>query len=94
MALNAITTAAFVARGKVYGNLMVDLQATNEKLKARARRIVQTVCACGDDEARDAIERALGGVKLAIAMRKLGIERPEAEARLKKAGGRLRAVIG
>jgi len=94
MALNAITTAAFVARGKVYGNFMVDLQATNEKLKARAQRIVAAVCGCPNGDATLAIEAAGGSVKLAIAMKKLGLARADAEARLKKAGGRLRAVIG
>jgi N-acetylmuramic acid 6-phosphate etherase len=94
MALNALTTAAFVARGKVYGNLMVDVQATNEKLKARARRIVQAICACGEEDATRALEAADGAVKLAVVMRKLGIPRADAEARLRKAGGRLRTVIG
>ena len=51
MILNMISTAAFVLSGKTYGNLMIDVQATNEKLVDRARRIVMTAVGCGEEEA-------------------------------------------
>ena len=94
MALNAITTAAFVARGKVYGNLMVDVRATNRKLEARARRIVRTLCGGTEDEAAAAPAGARGEVKLAVVMRRLGVPLAEAERCLAAADGCLRRVIG
>lgn len=93
MVLNMITTGAMVRLGKAYGNLMVDLQATNAKLRDRSERLVMTVCDLGRDEARAWLDRAGGHVKLAIVMARLGLDRAAAEARLNAAGGVIRRVI-
>jgi len=95
VALNAISTAIFVRLGKVYGNLMVDLSARNDKLRDRAIRILRHFDASLDRAAASAAIDAAGGeLKTAIVMRRLGVPRAEAEALLAAAHGRLRAVIG
>lgn len=94
LVLNTITTGAMVRWGKTYGNLMVDLRATNAKLLDRSRRIVMEVCSVSSEEAEQVLERAGGVVKTAIAMQRLGIEREEAERLLAEHNGRLREVIG
>ena len=66
LTLNIITTTLFTKLGKVYGNLMVDLKVTNNKLKDRAIRIVSTVCKIERKEAADLLEQACGDVKVAI----------------------------
>lgn len=93
LVLNTITTGAMVRLGKSYGNLMVDLRATNEKLRDRAERLVITTCGVGRDEARALLQQANGWVKLAIVMHKLGLSAEEASARLDAAGGVIRRVI-
>ncbi len=93
MVLNTITTGAMVRLGKAYGNLMVDLQATNDKLRDRAERLVITIGGVTRDEARRLLAAADGRVKVAIVMHKLGMDRPAAEARLAAAGGVIRRVI-
>ena len=93
LVLNAITTGAMIRLGKTYGNLMVDLQATNEKLRDRSERIVVEVCGGSREEARAALDAAGGSVKVAIVMRKLGVSRVEAEQRLAAALGRIREVV-
>jgi N-acetylmuramic acid 6-phosphate etherase len=93
LVLNMITTGAMVRLGKAYGNLMVDLQATNEKLRDRSERLMMTVCAVSRDEARALLARADGSVKLAIVMQKLGLDAEAARARLAGAGGVIRRVI-
>lgn len=80
--------------GKTYGNLMVDLRATNAKLLDRSRRIVMEVCGVSGDEAEAVLQRAGGVVKIAIAMQRLGVERDEAERLLASHQGKLREVIG
>lgn len=90
--LNMLSTATMVRLGKVYGNLMIDVQPTNVKLRARAVRIVRE--ATGADEAT--ASRALaesGHPRLAIVMLRLGLDRAAAEARLRDAGS-LRAALG
>lgn len=67
MVLNMLTTGAMIKLGKVYGNLMVDVQATNEKLRDRALRIVMTVTGCNEIEALNALEKCGGSAKNAIA---------------------------
>ncbi len=94
MVLNTLTTAAMVRLGKTYGNLMVDLQATNAKLRDRGERIVIEILGVDRDTARDAIERAGGSVRTAIVMLHAGLDRAAADARLAAADGRLRAIIG
>jgi N-acetylmuramic acid 6-phosphate etherase len=93
LVLNMITTAAFVRTGKVYENMMVDLMATSEKLVERSRRTVMTVTGVDYDTAADAIARAGKSVKTAIVMLKLACPREEAEARLRRADGFVRAAI-
>jgi len=93
LVLNAITTAAMIRIGKVYGNLMVDLRATSEKLRDRAERIVCQVTGVSREEARDLLERAGGRAKAAIVMHRRGVDLAEADRLLEEAGGMLRRVI-
>src|SRR5262245_3640713 len=92
LVLNMITTTAFVRMGKVYENMMVDLMATSEKLVERSRRTVMTVTGVDYDTAARAIAAAGKSVKTAIVMLKLGCPRAEAEARLARANGFVRAA--
>jgi N-acetylmuramic acid 6-phosphate etherase len=95
IALNAVTTAMFVRLGKTYGNLMVDLAATNDKLVDRAIRIYREFFPGDSREDAHAQLRAAGGMlKRAIAMRALACTPEEAEHALAAAGGRLREAIG
>lgn len=91
--LNMITTGAMIRLGKTYGNLMVDLKATNNKLKDRSERIVVEVCGVTRAEARDLLKAAGKSVKTAIVMQKLRVSREEAEAALERAGGVIRRAI-
>ncbi|MEK6611524.1 MAG: N-acetylmuramic acid 6-phosphate etherase, partial [Gemmatimonadota bacterium] len=93
LVLNTITTGAMIRLGKTYGNLMVDLQATNAKLKDRSERILREVCGVTRAEARELLDAAGQRVKLAIVMQKLGVDRAEAERRLAEHGGVIRRVI-
>jgi N-acetylmuramic acid 6-phosphate etherase len=94
VALNAITTAAFASLGKVYGNLMVDLRATNAKLRARAERIVRRlVPQAGEDGAARLLAAAGGDVKVAVLMGRRGLTPGEAGAALAQAGGCLRRAL-
>ena len=94
LVLNTITTGAMIRLGKTYGNLMVDLRATNAKLRDRSERIVAEVCDVSRGEARSLLERAGGSVKTAIAMQKLGVEREDAARALERGGGVIRRVVG
>jgi N-acetylmuramic acid 6-phosphate etherase len=87
LVLNTITTSAMVLLGKTYGNLMVDLQATCDKLRDRARRIIVETTGADYEEAGDIIEAADGSVKVGIVMRKKGVGRDEAERMLADSGG-------
>jgi N-acetylmuramic acid 6-phosphate etherase len=93
LVLNMITTAAFVRMGKAYENMMVDLKATSEKLIERSRRTVMTVTGVDREGATHAIHAAGGSVKTAIVMLKLECSRGEAEQRLERAGGFVRAAL-
>lgn len=88
MVLNMLSTGVMVRLGYVYGNLMVNVQPTNAKLRDRAARITATVTGLPYDEAVALLDSA-GSVKAAIVMAKLGVSRSDAENRLAKAGGRL-----
>jgi N-acetylmuramic acid 6-phosphate etherase len=94
LVLNTITSGAMIRLGKTFGNLMVDLRATNDKLRDRSERIVMEVCDLGRDESRDLLERAGGVVKIAIVMHFLDASREEAERALTSAGGVIRKAIG
>ena len=76
MVLNMLTTAAMVRVGKTYGNLMVDVQTTSEKLKDRARRILTIVSGIEYDDADKLLKRAHWNVKVAIVMQKTGLDLP------------------
>jgi N-acetylmuramic acid 6-phosphate etherase len=90
--LNAISTGAMIRLGKTYGNRMVDLVATNAKLRARSERLVRELA--GDTADAPALLAAAGGsVKTAIVMARRGVARDEAQRMLEAAGGRLARVI-
>lgn len=93
LVLNMISTGAMIRLGKTYGNLMVDLRATNAKLRARSERIIVEVCGIPRPQARALLAAADGRVKTAIVMQALGIDRAEAEGRLEAAGGVVRRVV-
>ena len=93
LVLNTITTGAMIRLGKTYGNLMVDLRATNDKLRDRSERIVAEVCGVTREEARALLDAADGSVKTAIVMKKLGVSRGDAERALEAAGGVIRRVV-
>lgn len=90
MILNMISTAAFILSGKTYGNLMADVQVTNEKLADRARRIVSSALGCSGEEAAALLEAAGRSPKTAIVMGLCGTGRDEAEALLVRANGHIR----
>ena len=94
LVLNMITTGAMIRLGKTFGNLMVDLRATNEKLRDRSSRIVMEVCDVDRAGAAALLERAGGTVKTAIVMHYRGVSRDAAERELAAAGGVIRKVIG
>jgi N-acetylmuramic acid 6-phosphate etherase len=77
--------------GKTYGNRMVDLVASNDKLRARSERLVRDLA--GDVDARALLDAAGGSVKTAVVMARCGVHRRDAERLLRAAGGRLARVI-
>ena len=92
LVLNMLSTGTLVRLGYVYGNLMVNVQPTNAKLRDRAARIIATVTGVDTSTAAALLDDA-GSVKTAIVMHKLALDREAAEARLKIAGGQLRAAL-
>jgi N-acetylmuramic acid 6-phosphate etherase len=94
LVLNTITTSAMVKLGKVFGNLMVDLQVTCEKLRDRGERILMETVGLDRSAAADVLDRADGHVKTAIVMAKLDIGRAEARQKLHDAGDVLVHVVG
>jgi len=93
LVLNALSTATMVQLGRVYGNLMVDLVATNEKLRRRAQRLVETIAAVEPERARDLLAESGGNVKVAVVMARRGLNAREAGAALERAGGFLRSAL-
>jgi N-acetylmuramic acid 6-phosphate etherase len=94
IAINIITTAAFVRLGKTWGNLMVDLRASNDKLTDRAIRILVEACPrLNRAGAMQALEQAEGSLKIAIVMQRLRVDLSEARSLLEGAGGRLRDAL-
>lgn len=93
MVLNMLTTATMVQLGKVYGNLMVNVQATNQKLRERAKLIVQEVTAVTYAEAEKLLAAANGDVRVAIVMQKTGVSAREAADLLMRAKGRVQKAI-
>jgi N-acetylmuramic acid 6-phosphate etherase len=94
LVLNMLTTGAMIRIGKTYGNLMVDVQTGSEKLKDRARRIVNIVTGLEYDETDKLLKRAHWNVKAAIVMQKTGFAYPKALARLRKAHDSMREALG
>ena len=91
MALNMLTTLTMVQLGKVYGNLMVDMRPTNQKLQDRAIRIVQKALEIEDKAEADALLESAGrDVKTAIVMRSCGVDQAKAREALEKNGGFVR----
>jgi N-acetylmuramic acid 6-phosphate etherase len=94
MALNMLTTTAMIRIGKTYGNLMVDVRTGSEKLKDRARRIVNMVTGLEYAEADKLLAKAHWNVKAAVVMQKTGLSYLKAMSRLRKANGLMRDAIG
>lgn len=94
MVLNTITTAAMVRLGKVYANLMVDLQVTCEKLRDRGQRILMETLGLDRPAAAELLEQAGGHVKTGIVMGKLGLDRAAATQKLEDEGGLIVRVVG
>ena len=94
LVLNMLSTATMVQLGKVYGNLMVDVRATNAKLRDRAVRIVMAATGVDRATAEAVLSRAGGECKVAIVMLLAGVDRAEAERRLALSGGRVREAVG
>ena len=87
LVLNMLTTASMIRMGKVYGNLMVDVQATNKKLVERSKRIVCLATGVSREKAEAAIVEAGGSVKVAVTLLLTGISAVEAQELLVQAGG-------
>ena len=79
--------------GKVYENMMIDLQMTNKKLVERSKRIVMTITGVNYDDASNYLQQASGHVKTTLVMIKAGVNAEEARERLIKAGGFVRRAI-
>jgi N-acetylmuramic acid 6-phosphate etherase len=91
--LNMLSTASMIRLGKVYGNLMVDVRVSNQKLAERARRIIREVTGVSEDEAAALLARTDNEVKTAIVVALLGVDPAEARNRLAAQQGLLRGVI-
>ena len=93
LVLNTISTLVMVRLGKTFGNLMVDVEASNEKLRARARRAVGAATGASDDEVLAAIDAAGGKVKVAIVSLAAHVDAQTARARLEAANGDVRRAL-
>ena len=92
LVLNMISTGVMIRTGAVYGNLMVNVQTTNQKLVDRGHRIIMQATGCNEAEAINLLQEA-GSVKLAIVMQKLRLTRKDAEAALIAAAGNLTQAL-
>jgi N-acetylmuramic acid 6-phosphate etherase len=93
LVLNQISTIAMVRLGKTYDNLMVDVVATNEKLRSRVRRIVMTATGVSEGQADEALAVADGSAKVAIVMLLAGVDVGTARSRLAATGGNIRQAL-
>ncbi|MFD7134017.1 N-acetylmuramic acid 6-phosphate etherase [Streptomyces sp. NPDC059894] len=93
LVLNMLSTITMIRLGKTYGNLMVDVRASNEKLRARSRRIVALATGADDDEIERALAATGGEVKPAILVLLAGVDGPAAARLLEESGGHLRAAL-
>jgi N-acetylmuramic acid 6-phosphate etherase len=94
LVLNMLTTSAMVLTGKTYGNLMVDVQINSDKLRDRARRIVQMVTGLEGEDVDKLLKKARWNVKAAIVMQKTGLSYQKALTRLRKTKDLVRDAIG
>lgn len=94
LVLNMISTAVFIRLGYVYGNLMVNVQPTNSKLRDRAQRIIAQAAGVSYEAAGALLAAAGNSVRTAIVMGKMGVDRATAEQRLAAAGGSVSAALG
>jgi N-acetylmuramic acid 6-phosphate etherase len=93
IALNAISTTVMVRLGKVYDNLMVDVVATNAKLRRRALRLVRTLTGLEETQAQAQLDAAGGSVKIAVVMARRGLDPESAKEALRREGGMLRPLM-
>jgi N-acetylmuramic acid 6-phosphate etherase len=93
LVLNMLTTTSMIRLGKVYENMMIDLQMTNKKLVERSKRIVMTVTGLTYEVAEEHLDKAGGHVKTALVMIKANVERDKALELLKRSGGFVRKAI-
>jgi N-acetylmuramic acid 6-phosphate etherase len=94
LVLNTISTSAMVRLGKVYGNLMVDLQVTCQKLQDRGERILMDTLGVGREEAERLLDAAGGHVKTAIVMSRLSLDADAARRKLEEKGGSIATLVG
>ncbi|MEU2929824.1 N-acetylmuramic acid 6-phosphate etherase [Streptomyces sp. NPDC007251] len=94
LVLNMLSTITMIRLGKTYGNLMVDVRASNDKLRARSRRIVSLATGASDDEIERALTESGGEVKNAILSLLTGVDAPTAARLLQESNGHLRAALG
>ena len=93
LVLNTISTVTMIRLGRTFGNLMVDVSATNEKLRARARRVVRIATGASDGEVDAALAAADGSAKVAILSLLAGVDAETARARLAESGGNVRRAL-
>ncbi|MEO2158022.1 MAG: N-acetylmuramic acid 6-phosphate etherase, partial [bacterium] len=93
MVLNMISTGAMVRTGRVFGNLMVDLQTNCEKLRDRAERMIMTILQVDRSDASTLIKRAEGSVKIALVMGRFEVDAAHAKGLLDEAGGFVKKVF-
>ena len=93
LVLNMLTTATMIKLGKVYENMMIDLQMTNKKLVERSKRIIMTITGSSYEESSEYLKKADGHVKTALVMIKANVDVKEARKRLEKTGGFVRKAI-
>ena len=93
MVLNMLSTSVMIKRGKVFGNLMVDVQPTNEKLKMRAVSIVCQSVDCDEEEAKRLLDKSHFNVKIAILMGLTGKDEIECQKALEKNKGNISLTV-
>jgi N-acetylmuramic acid 6-phosphate etherase len=93
LVLNMVSTITMIRLGKTYGNLMVDVRASNDKLRARSRRIVALATGAADEEVEEALAATDGETKHAILVLLAGVDGPTAARLLEESGGHLRAAL-
>lgn len=93
MVLNMLSTTVMIQMGKVYGNLMVDVKASNEKLLERAVRIVKTTTKVSDEKARSVLEKCDYSAKVAIVMIEMDVEEQKARQLLWESNGRIQEIL-